>query len=86
MEDQKQILTVKPHNGAVAADPAEEERHARTLAARYRCEFISLRNYKIGPRSVSLDPRGPDVPLSLCSSALDARHHGDRHGGPPAAS
>jgi len=58
MEDEKQTLTFKPHNGAVAADPAEEERRARHLAARYRCEFISLRDYKIDHdlfRSIPVD-------------------------------
>ena len=58
MEDEKQTLALKPNNGTAVSDPAEEERRGRQLALRYRCEFISLRDYKIDHdlfRSIPVD-------------------------------
>ena len=40
-------LTAKPNGGTDAEDPQAEERRARDLAARYRCEFVDLRDHKI---------------------------------------
>ncbi|OFW28181.1 MAG: pilus assembly protein PilB [Acidobacteria bacterium RIFCSPLOWO2_12_FULL_60_22] len=49
---------MKPNNGAPAEDAATEERRARQLATRYRCEFIDLHDYKIDHelfRSIPVD-------------------------------
>ncbi len=78
-EDEKQTLALKSPNGkneVVAADPAEEERHARELASRYRCEFISLRDYKIDHdlfRSIPVDLmfRYHFVPLRSTRDAME---------------
>ena len=58
MENERPSLAVKPNNGAPAEDAATEERRARQLATRYRCEFIDLHDYKIDHelfRSIPVD-------------------------------
>ena len=76
MENEKQTLVAKPNNGTVAADPAEEERRARQLAVRYRCEFIHLHDYKIDHdlfRSIPVDLmfRYNFVPLRATHETLE---------------
>ena len=78
-KDEKQTLTLQSpdaRKGAVAANPAEEERNARELAFRYHCEFISLRDYKIDHdlfRSIPVDLmfRYHFVPLRSTSDAME---------------
>ena len=58
MPNEQQNLTTKPHPGANGEDPAAEEQRSRQLAARYRCEFINLPDYKIDHdlfRSIPVD-------------------------------
>ena len=58
MENERPSLAVKPNNGAPAEDVVAEERRARQLATRYRCEFIDLHDYKIDHelfRSIPVD-------------------------------
>src|SRR3990172_6644822 len=69
-------LMITPNNGVEAEDPAAEERRARELASRYRCEFIHLRDHKIDPdlfRSIPVDWmfRYNFVPLQMNDGALE---------------
>ena len=49
MENEHQSGTAKLGNGVEveAKDAAQDQERSRQLAARYRCEFIHLQNYKI---------------------------------------
>jgi type IV pilus assembly protein PilB len=74
-KDAKTSMTA-PVNGKDVEDPAEQERRARDLAARYRCEFIHLRDHKIDPdlfRSIPVDWmfRYNFVPLQLSEGGLE---------------
>jgi type IV pilus assembly protein PilB len=67
---------ISPSNGPPSEDPAAEERRARELASRYRCEFIHLRDHKIDPelfRSIPVDWmfRYNFVPLQMHNGALE---------------
>ena len=58
-------------------DPAAEVEQAQAMAARYRCEYVDLREAVDRPRPVPVHPRGPDVPLQLRAHAgaeRDARN------------
>ncbi|HWP85829.1 MAG TPA: GspE/PulE family protein [Terriglobia bacterium] len=68
--------TTGANHGAEAEGPAAEERRARDLAARYRCEFIRLRDHKVDPelfRSIPVDWmfRYHFVPLRMNEGALE---------------
>ncbi len=76
MAEQQENLPVNPVNGLTREDPAVEEQRSRNLAARYRCEFIHLGNYKIDPelfRSIPVDLmfRYNFVPLQAQQDALE---------------
>jgi type IV pilus assembly protein PilB len=63
-------------NGNEAEHPAEQEKRAREMASRYRCEFIHLRDHKIDPdlfRSIPVDWmfRYNFVPLQMTEGGLE---------------
>jgi len=65
-----------PDGETQTRDPAAEERHGRELAARYHCEFIHLRDYKLDPdlfHSIPVDLmfRYNFVPLRMLGGALE---------------
>ncbi|MCH7978098.1 MAG: type II/IV secretion system protein [Acidobacteria bacterium] len=47
MENKHPSGAAKLGSGVEVKDAAQEQEHSRQMAARYRCEFIRLRNYKV---------------------------------------